>query len=193
MDILTKAQRRRNMQAIKATGTGIEKTLRKALSKEGFRYRLNAKNVLGKPDFAFVREKVAVFCDSEFWHGKNWKKEKQRIKTNKKYWQDKEEKIGTAPYFLTQAGNIRGRLSVQIAAFPRGQLFLYQNSRQLRRTDFSSVFADRFRLRSQEFPDLMPERNQPLGVPMRIAGPAAPGDKAALKRLHQFHPAQRTL
>lgn len=80
------------MQAIKATGTGIEKTLRKALSKEGFRYRLNAKNILGKPDLAFVREKVAIFCDSEFWHGKNWEKEKQRIKTNKKFWQDKIER-----------------------------------------------------------------------------------------------------
>ncbi len=80
------------MQAIKATGTGIEKTLRKALAKEGFRYRLNAKNILGKPDFAFVREKVAVFCDSEFWHGKNWEKEKQRIKTNKRFWQDKIER-----------------------------------------------------------------------------------------------------
>jgi len=92
MDVLTKAQRRRNMQAIKASGTGIEKTLRKALSKEGFRYRLNAKNILGRPDFAFVREKVAVFCDSEFWHGKNWKKEKQRIKTNRKFWQSKIER-----------------------------------------------------------------------------------------------------
>ena len=91
MDVLSKAQRRRNMQAIKASGTGIEKTLRKALSKEGFRYRLNAKNVLGKPDFAFVREKVAVFCDSEFWHGKDWKKEKRRIGTNKKYWHNKIE------------------------------------------------------------------------------------------------------
>ncbi|OGV34658.1 MAG: very short patch repair endonuclease [Lentisphaerae bacterium GWF2_45_14] len=91
MDVLTKAQRRRNMQAIKASGTGIEKTMRKALSKEGFRYRLNAKNVLGKPDFAFVREKVAVFCDSEFWHGKDWDKEKRRIGTNKKYWHNKIE------------------------------------------------------------------------------------------------------
>ena len=91
MDVLTKAQRRRNMQAIKASGTGIEKTLRKALSKEGFRYRLNAKNVLGKPDFVFVREKVAVFCDSEFWHGKNWKEEKKRIGTNKKFWHEKIE------------------------------------------------------------------------------------------------------
>ena len=91
MDVLSKAQRRRNMQAIKASGTGIEKTMRKALSKEGFRYRLNAKNVLGKPDFAFVREKVAVFCDSEFWHGKDWDKEKRRIGTNKKYWHNKIE------------------------------------------------------------------------------------------------------
>lgn len=86
MDSLTQAQRRRNMQAIKASGTDIEKTLRKALSKDGFRYRLNAKNIFGKPDLAFVREKVAVFCDSEFWHGKDWDKAKRRIGTNRKYW-----------------------------------------------------------------------------------------------------------
>lgn len=91
MDVLTKAQRRRNMRAIKASGTEIEKTLRKALSEEGFRYRLNAKNVLGKPDIVFVREKVAVFCDSEFWHGKNWAKEKKHIGTNKKFWHEKIE------------------------------------------------------------------------------------------------------
>lgn len=91
MDVLTKAQRRRAMQAIKASGTGIEMAMRKALSKEGLRYRLNAKNILGKPDFAFVREKIAVFCDSEFWHGKGWKRKKLRIKTNKKFWQNKIE------------------------------------------------------------------------------------------------------
>jgi len=91
MDVLNKAQRRRNMQAIKASGTGIEMILRKALSKEGFRYRLNAKNILGKPDLVFVREKVAVFCDSEFWHGKNWANDKHRIKSNKKFWYAKIE------------------------------------------------------------------------------------------------------
>jgi len=77
------------MQAIKASDTSIEKTLRKALSKEGFRYRLNVKNILGKPDLVFVREKVAVFCDSEFWHGKDWDPQKSRIGTNKKYWHNK--------------------------------------------------------------------------------------------------------
>lgn len=91
MDVLTKEQRRRNMQAIKASGTEIEKTLRKALSQEGFCYRLNARNVLGKPDIVFVREKVAIFCDSEFWHGKNWPKEKKRIGTNTKFWHEKIE------------------------------------------------------------------------------------------------------
>jgi len=79
------------MQAIKGSGTGIEKTLRKALSKEGFRYRLNSKKVLGKPDIAFIGEKVAVFCDSEFWHGKYWKTERLQIKTNPRFWRDKIE------------------------------------------------------------------------------------------------------
>lgn len=91
MDFLNKAQRRRNMQAIKSSGTKIETILRKALSKEGLRYRLNAKNIIGKPDIAFIGAKVAVFCDSEFWHGKHWKKERLRIKTNGKFWRNKIE------------------------------------------------------------------------------------------------------
>ena len=86
MDVHTKAQRRRNMQAVKVSGSLIERTLRNALSKEGLRYRLNVRKVFGKPDLAFMREKVAVFCDSEFWHGKDWSKKQKEIKTNKKFW-----------------------------------------------------------------------------------------------------------
>jgi DNA mismatch endonuclease (patch repair protein) len=89
MDNLTKEQRRKNMQAIKASNTKIEKVLGKALWTEGLKYRKNDKNVYGKPDFTFKRFKLAVFCDSEFWHGKNWEKDKNRISTNSDYWRQK--------------------------------------------------------------------------------------------------------
>jgi DNA mismatch endonuclease (patch repair protein) len=91
MDVLTKDQRRRNMQAIKSTGTKEEVLLAKTLWKRGHRYRKNNKKIYGKPDLTFKRFKVAVFIDSEYFHGKNWSTEKYRIKTNPKFWWEKIE------------------------------------------------------------------------------------------------------
>ena len=85
MDVHTKDQRSRNMKAIKASGTKIEEKLAKALWKRGFRYRRNDKSVLGKPDIVFKDKKIAVFCDSEYFHGKDWEINKQRIKTNREF------------------------------------------------------------------------------------------------------------
>lgn len=72
MDVLTKEQRRRNMQSIRSKDTSIELALRKALWNQGYRYRKNYKKLPGKPDIALTRYKIAVFCDSEFFHGKDW-------------------------------------------------------------------------------------------------------------------------
>jgi DNA mismatch endonuclease Vsr len=91
MDKLTKEQRRKNMQAIKSTGSKIETALAKALYAKGYRYRKNDKTVFGKPDLTFKRFKIAVFVDSEFWHGKNWQKKKYEHKSNKKFWHEKIE------------------------------------------------------------------------------------------------------
>lgn len=76
MDKLTPEQRLRNMRANKAQGTSIEVLLGKALWQQGFRYRKNDKGIFGKPDFSFKKHKIAVFCDGEFWHGKNWEQHK---------------------------------------------------------------------------------------------------------------------
>jgi len=73
------------MQAIKSKETKIEIRLAKALWANGHRYRKNDKTVFGKPDLTFKKYKLAVFVDSEYWHGKNWGKEKFRIKTNRKF------------------------------------------------------------------------------------------------------------
>lgn len=91
MDVLTKNQRKRNMQAIRNKNTRIEVRLSKALFALGFRYRRNDKTVVGKPDIAFKRLKIAIFCDSEYFHGKDWEKEKHRIKTNTEFWHKKIE------------------------------------------------------------------------------------------------------
>ncbi|TLX72996.1 very short patch repair endonuclease [Labilibacter sediminis] len=91
MDVLTKEQRRKNMRAIKSKGTKIEELLGKAMWAKGYRYRKNNKNVFGKPDFTFKKYKIAIFCDSEFFHGKDWEVQKHRIKTNTEFWHKKIE------------------------------------------------------------------------------------------------------
>ena len=91
-DDLTPEQRRKNMQAIRSKDTSIEIKLRKALWEKGIRYRKNYKAVIGKPDIAITKCKIAVFCDSDFWHGYDWENRNQRIKSNREYWVPKIER-----------------------------------------------------------------------------------------------------
>lgn len=94
MDVLTKEQRHKNMQSIKSKDTSIELILRKALWREGYRYRKNYKKLPGKPDIALMRYKIAVFCDSEFFHGKDWDALEIRLSRSEKgeYWIKKIER-----------------------------------------------------------------------------------------------------
>ena len=64
----------------------------KELWSRGLRYRKNVKTVCGKPDIAFISKKVAVFCDSEFWHGHNWEERKKDFKSNQEFWIPKIER-----------------------------------------------------------------------------------------------------
>lgn len=86
MDKHTAEQRRKNMQAIKSKDSQIELLLRNELWRRGLRYRKNVNNIYGKPDIAFIGKKVAVFCDSEFWHGYNWEERKLDFKSNQEFW-----------------------------------------------------------------------------------------------------------
>ena len=74
MDVLTKEQRRKNMQNIRSKDTKIEILLRKALWSKGYRYRKNYKKLPGNPDIVLTKYKIAIFCDGEFFHGKDWEK-----------------------------------------------------------------------------------------------------------------------
>jgi DNA mismatch endonuclease (patch repair protein) len=91
MDVHTKEQRSKNMQAIRNRGTAAEVALAKALWSKGHRYRKNNKAVYGKPDLTFRALKIAVFVDGEFFHGKDWDKQKFRIQTNREFWWKKIE------------------------------------------------------------------------------------------------------
>lgn len=93
-DNLTKEQRHLNMSRIKSRDTSIEVSLRKALWNKGYRYRKNYSALPGKPDIAITKYKIAIFCDSEFFHGKDWEILKPRLQRgdNAEYWIPKIER-----------------------------------------------------------------------------------------------------
>ncbi len=92
MDNHTPEQRRKNMKAVKSKNTKIEILLRKELWQRGLRYQKNSSKVFGKPDIVFLGKKVAVFCDSEFWHGYDWDQKKDEIKSRRDFWIPKIER-----------------------------------------------------------------------------------------------------
>ena len=88
MDNLTPQQRQKNMKRIKCKDTAIELALRKALWERGHRYRKNYKGLPGHPDIVFTKYIIAIFCDGEFFHGKNWEEMKVSLQksNNSEYW-----------------------------------------------------------------------------------------------------------
>ncbi len=84
----------RNMSHIKGKDTGIEISLRKALWSKGHRYRKNYSLLPGRPDIAITKHKIAIFCDGEFFHGKDWEilRPKLEVGKNADYWIPKIER-----------------------------------------------------------------------------------------------------
>lgn len=87
MDNLTREQRRKNMQNIRSVKTAPEEAVAKELRKRKVYFARNVKSITGKPDFVFRRKKVAVFIDSDFWHGHP--KRCIMPKSNCNYWNQK--------------------------------------------------------------------------------------------------------
>jgi len=74
------------MSRIRASGSEIERNLGRALWQAGLRYRKQYR-VPGKPDFALVSSRIAIFCDSNFWHGYRWGTRVQAaFKRNRSFW-----------------------------------------------------------------------------------------------------------
>lgn len=91
MDRLTKEQRHNNMKNIRSKDTSIELKLRKELWRHGYRYRKNYTELPGKPDIVLTKYKIAIFCDSEFFHGKDWEVLKPQLEKGKNadFWIEK--------------------------------------------------------------------------------------------------------
>ena len=81
-------QRRKTMSKIRGKNTTIEVTLQKALWAKGYRYRKNYKKLPGSPDICLTKYRIAIFCDSEFFHGKDWEILKPRLEksNNSNFW-----------------------------------------------------------------------------------------------------------
>ncbi len=81
-------QRSENMRHIHAKDTKIELVLRKVLRQHGYRYRKNWTGLPGKPDIVLTKYKIAIFCDSEFFHGKDWEVLKLKLErgSNGSFW-----------------------------------------------------------------------------------------------------------
>ena len=87
-------ERHKIMSKIRGKDTKPELILRKYLWNKGLRYKKNFKGLPGKPDIAITKYKIAVFCDSEFFHGKDWDKQRSKIEksVNSEYWIKKIER-----------------------------------------------------------------------------------------------------
>ena len=81
-----------NMRQVKNKDSAIELALRKELWSRGLRYRKNVKTVFGKPDIVFIGKKIAVFCDSEFWHGYAWEIAQDEFQSRCDFWIPKIER-----------------------------------------------------------------------------------------------------
>lgn len=92
MDVHDQRQRSRNMSAIRSKNTKPEIRLAKTLYHRGHRYRKHNKKIFGTPDLSFAKHRIAIFVDSEFFHGKNWDIVEKRPKSNAEFWQKKIER-----------------------------------------------------------------------------------------------------
>jgi DNA mismatch endonuclease (patch repair protein) len=91
MDNKTKEQRNNNMSAVKNKNTKPEILVRKLLFSQGFRFRLNVKNLPGSPDIVLSKYKTVIFVNGCFWHGHLNCKKAKLPETNTDFWARKIE------------------------------------------------------------------------------------------------------
>lgn len=82
----TTPQRSKIMSKIRGKNTKPELAFRKALYAKGYRYRIDYKKLIGKPDIVLKKYKTVIFIDGEYWHGHNWEERKPKVKTNREFW-----------------------------------------------------------------------------------------------------------
>ncbi|SDM12220.1 very short patch repair endonuclease [Kriegella aquimaris] len=82
----TTPERSKIMGKIRGKNTKPELAFRKALYASGYRYRVDYKKLIGKPDIVLKKYRTIIFIDGEYWHGYNWEERKPKVKTNREFW-----------------------------------------------------------------------------------------------------------
>ncbi|PJI45639.1 MAG: very short patch repair endonuclease [Rhizobium sp.] len=90
-DIVDKQTRSRMMAGIRGKDTKPELVLRRALHARGFRFRLHAKDVPGRPDLVFSKHRAVVFVHGCFWHRHEGCRFATIPSTRPEFWQEKFE------------------------------------------------------------------------------------------------------
>lgn len=89
MDVLTPEQRSRNMSAIRSRNTSPERAVRTLVYALGFRFRLHAADLPGKPDLVFRSLRKVIFVHGCFWHRHDCPLGRVRCRTNVEFWDRK--------------------------------------------------------------------------------------------------------
>jgi DNA mismatch endonuclease (patch repair protein) len=112
---LSKEERSRLMSKIRSKNTKCELKLRQALRETGLKgYQVNYRDLPGTPDIVFVSEKIAIFCDSDFWHG-----HKGLPATNQEYWREKFRKNAERDALVNQTLQDKGW---KVLRFPESEI-----------------------------------------------------------------------
>jgi DNA mismatch endonuclease (patch repair protein) len=91
-----------------------ENELRRALWSLGVRYRCSSKLVPGRPDIVNKSRKVAIFCDGDFWHGRDWHIRRRKLANG-----------SNSPYWISKiASNRRRDMAVNSALLRNGYLVI---------------------------------------------------------------------
>ena len=113
MDKLTPGQRSAVMAAVKNKNTTPEIKVRKALHAMGYRFRLNQKNLPGKPDIVLAKHRLCIFIHGCFWHQHPGCKRSTMPATNRVFWIEKFNKNKARDHVVeTQLKTLGWRMTV---------------------------------------------------------------------------------
>lgn len=81
----------RTLASVDSEDTEPERLLQASVAELGLEFESHRSDLPGSPDLVFPDARVAVFCDGDFWHGRNWEERRERLKrgANSEYWIEK--------------------------------------------------------------------------------------------------------
>ncbi len=142
----------------KAHRTKPELILRRGLTAVGIRCQTSGRTLPGRPDAVWPREKLVVFCDGDFWHGRAWSQRRSRLEigANADYWVAKISRNRMRDRAVNRALNQLGWRVVRLweSDIIRDEIGLARQIRDLLRTPRPTVIQERkstsvFRLSSK--------------------------------------------